>query len=151
MEKFLEHPLFQFIQYALIGGMNVLIDFAILNLCSYITGITKGWPLVIFNVISFAAYSTNGYFFNRKFTFKTEGNFHTYIKYVSVLGIGMILNSFLLLMLTRKNFLLIWNPSIPLQKSNRIWMNISKLIASMTTGILSFLINKFVVFKKVQA
>ncbi|WP_251860567.1 GtrA family protein [Clostridium sp. Marseille-Q2269] len=127
----------QFIKYASIGVLNVLIDFLILNLLWFITGIYSGNINYLFKVISFSAYSMSGYFLNRKFTFKSNSS--SYIQYASVIGIAAILNSIILSNLSSYNLLNV---------SQIIWSNISALIASMCTGILSFLINKLFVFKK---
>jgi putative flippase GtrA len=127
----------QFILYALIGGLNVLLDFGFLNIMMILTGINKGYMLFVFNALSFIVYSTNGYLLNKKFTFKSSQN--SYFKYISVLGTAMILNGIILSNLTLHNFASV-NPLL--------WANISKLIASMTTGTLSFIVNKFFVFKK---
>ncbi len=126
----------QFIKYTLIGGINVLIDFGILNILWIITGIYQGYINYLFKFISFTAYSTNGYFMNKKFTFKSNNN--SYFKYISVLAVTAILNAFILSNLSMHNFF---------NFRTIIWSNISALIASISTGIISFLINKIFVFK----
>ncbi|KYH34770.1 GtrA-like protein [Clostridium tepidiprofundi DSM 19306] len=141
--------IFQFIKYGIIGGLNFLIDFSVVKVLSLLTGVTSGLILSLFNLVSFFLYSINGYILNRKFTFKTEGNKKSYIKYASVLGIAMIANSIILIALTSKNPLI--KPSLSSEQIeilNNRWLSISKLIASMTTGVFSFLINKFFVFNK---
>ena len=103
----------EFIKYASIGALNVLIDFLVLNLLWSFTGMYK------------------------KFTFKTKDS--SYIQYASVIGIAAILNGIILSNLSSYNLLNV---------SQVLWSNISELIASMGTGILSFLINKFFIFKR---
>lgn len=122
--------------YALIGGSNVIIDFTILNILWKITGIYKGAINILFKAISFTAYSINGYYWNKKYTFKGEGS---YLKFASVMGTAAMLNAIILSIMSNKNILGI---------SQILWANISALTASMTTGIGSFLINKFYIFKK---
>lgn len=126
----------QFIKYSLIGGLNVIIDFAILNLLWFSTACYEGRINYLFKFISFCAYSTNGYFMNKKFTFKSKES--SYFKYISVIGIAALLNGIILSNLTIHNFL---------NLKSVLWANISALVASITTGIISFLINKFLVFK----
>ncbi|WP_396276425.1 GtrA family protein [Haloimpatiens lingqiaonensis] len=129
--------LLQFITYALIGGSNELINLGILNFLTYITGIYYNkLILFIFEFISFIAYSINGYFLNKKFTFKVKNS--SYFKYASVLGTSAIFNTLLFITLNAHN---IFN------LSNSLWLNLSKVIASMTIGIITFLVNKFFVFK----
>jgi putative flippase GtrA len=136
--------IFQLIKYGIIGGVNFLIDFSVVKILSILTGINSGFPLFFFNLISFFIYSINGYFMNKKFTFKTKGDKKSYIKYASVLGIAMLANSAILITLTHNNLL------ISSGISNDQWLSISKLIASITTGIFSFLINKFFIFNEKQ-
>lgn len=130
--------LFQFIKYSLVGGSNELINLAVLNLLTKITGIYHEKKyLVLFEFIAFVLYSINGYFWNKKFTFKAKGN--SYLKYASVLGTSAIFNVLMFITLNAHN---VFN------LSNEIWLNISKLTASITVGIVTFLVNKFFVFKK---
>ncbi|MGO5093818.1 GtrA family protein [Clostridium sporogenes] len=127
----------EFIKYVSIGALNVIIDFSVLNLLWFFTGLYSGNINYLFKLISFSIYSINGYTLNKKFTFKTKNS--SYIQYASVIGIAAILNGIILSNLSSYNFLNV---------SQVIWSNISALIASMSTGILSFLINKFFIFKK---
>ncbi|AJD30518.1 MULTISPECIES: GtrA family protein [Clostridium] len=127
----------EFIKYASIGALNVLIDFLVLNLLWSFTGMYSGNINYLFKLISFSIYSINGYFLNKKFTFKTKDS--SYIQYASVIGIAAILNGIILSNLSSYNLLNV---------SQVLWSNISELIASMGTGILSFLINKFFIFKR---
>ncbi|NFV12898.1 GtrA family protein [Clostridium sp. FAM 1755] len=127
----------EFIKYVSIGVLNVIIDFSVLNLLWFFTGLYSGNINYLFKLISFSIYSINGYTLNKKFTFKTKNS--SYIQYASVIGIAAILNGIILSNLSSYNLLNV---------SQVIWSNISALIASMSTGILSFLINKFFIFKK---
>lgn len=129
--------LFQLIKYALIGAINVLVDFSILEILMVITGIYKGFYLAVFNGISFIVYSINGYNLNKRFTFKSKKS--SYFKYAATLFCTMILSSFILSTLTLYN---IFNLK-PI-----LWASIVKLFASMTTGILNFTINKLFIFKE---
>lgn len=134
----MKETIIQFIIYGTIGGLNVIIDFSFLNLMMYLTGIQKGFMLFIFNVMSFFMYSTSGYFLNKKFTFKNNTS-TSYYKYIAVLGSAMIVNGIILSTLSLHNLLNV---------SPLLWANICKLIASITTGTVSFIVNKLYVFKK---
>lgn len=132
-----QNNLLQFITYALIGGSNVLINLCVLNLLTFLTGIYSNiLVLFLFEFIAFITYSISGYFLNKKFTFKSNEN--SYLKYISVLGGSAILNSILFITINSHN---IFN------LSNKLWLNLSKLTTSMIIGIITFLINKFFVFK----
>jgi len=140
----------QLIKYALVGATNMIIEFSILNLLSYTTGITHGKMLFVFNFIAFCVYSVCGYKLNKKFTFQETSHKKAYFQYASVLFFIMIINSFLLILLTGHNPLIhhhIYRVA-NIVKLNHLWFNICILIDSMTVGLLGFLINKFFVFNK---
>jgi len=104
-----QQSLAQFIKYALVGGTNTIIDIAILNILSYTTGITHGKMLLVFNIIAFLVYFIFGFKLNNKFTFKdslrgtSSSSEKAYFQYSSVLFVSMIINSFMLILLTRRN------------------------------------------------
>lgn len=134
----MKETLIQFIKYALIGGSNVIIDFGFLNIIMHVTGIHKGFMLLVFNILSFFIYSANGYFWNKKFTFKSHSK-ASYYGYIAVLGSAMLVNGLLLSVFSLHNLLNV---------SPVLWANICKFAASLITGTASFILNKTVVFKK---
>jgi len=139
----------QFIKYGIVGGSNTIIDIAVLNILSYTTGITHGKTLFLFNIIAFSIYSICGYNLNKKFTFKENATKNAYFQYASVLFITMILNSFILVHLTRRNPLIrLMHHHRNIVHLNHLWLNMSMIIGSIILGILGFLINKFFVFNK---
>lgn len=141
--------LVQFFKYSLIGGLNVTIDVVMLNILSYATGITRGKMLFVFNIIAFCVYSICGYILNKKFTFKKTSEESAYFGYASVLFVSMILNSFMLVLLTSHNPLIhLMHHQRNIMKLNHLWLNISMLIGSIIIGIGAFLINKFYIFNK---
>ena len=127
----------QMISYALVGTVNFLVDFSIVNILMYLFKIYSGKFLALFNIISFFAYSTTGYFLNRAFTFKSHNS--SYVKYVTVLGISMLADSLILSTLTLYNIFNI---------NKILWANIVKLFSFMVTGTACFIINKFIIFKE---
>jgi len=148
-ENITKQSLAQLLTYALVGATNIIIDLIILNILSYTTGITHGKMLFVFNIISFSVYSICSYNLNKKFTFKETSKEKAYFKYASVLFFSMILNSFMLIFLTRRNPLIhIMHHTKNIIKLNHLWLNISILTGSIIIGILGFLINKFFVFNK---
>jgi len=141
--------LVQFVKYALVGATNVIIDVIILNILSYTTGITHGKMLFVFNIIAFCIYSICGYNLNKKFTFSDTAPKKAYFQYSSVLFFSMILNSFMLVLLTSRNPLIhLMHHQRNIMKLNHLWLNISMLLGSMMIGVFGFLINKFFVFNK---
>jgi putative flippase GtrA len=139
----------QFIKYALVGAINIIIEILILNILSYTTGITSGKMLFLFNIIAFSVYSLCGYELNKRFTFKETSPEKAYFQYASVLFFSMLLNSFMLVLLTSNNPLLhLIHNHRNIVKLNHLWFNIVILIDSITIGLLGFSINKFFVFNK---
>lgn len=139
----------QFIVYALIGASNMIIEFTILNILSYATGITRGKMLFVFNIIAFCVYSICGYLLNKKYTFRETSFNNAYFQYASVLFFSMIINSFLLILFTSHNPLIQpLHHHINIVKLNHLWFNICILMDSMTIGFLGFLINKFFIFNR---
>ncbi|QGU95317.1 GtrA family protein [Clostridium bovifaecis] len=128
--------LIQLITYGLIGGSNVLINLIIINILSHITGIYSGITMYIFYGISFVAYSINGYYLNRKFTFTSKSS--SYFKYASVLAVSAFCNSTLCTILTFFNIFSV---------SEVLWLNFSVIFSSIAVGILTFIVNKYFVFK----
>lgn len=128
----------QLIKYGSIGFINFLINLGILNLLMYITNIASGFTFYIFIAISFIVYSTNGYFMNKKFTFKYRNKKNPYFQYLAVMGTAAFFNATIISALTLFNIFKL-NP--------RIWANIIILFASVVTGLCSFLINKLVIFR----
>ncbi len=70
----------EFIKYASIGALNVLIDFLVLNLLWFFTGMYSGTINYLFKLISFSIYSINGYFLNKKLIFYLISHFEYFAK-----------------------------------------------------------------------
>lgn len=134
------NTLLQFIYYALIGGSTFLIDIMVMNILWKVTGKSIGNINYIFKLISFIIYSSIGYQLNKKITFKSDNsNKSSYFKYASVVGILSLVDAIVVSNLTQLN---IWSIN------NTLWANICNFGSSATTGIIGFLINKLVIFKK---
>jgi putative flippase GtrA len=102
------------------------------------TEIYKGNMLFLFQFVAFFAYSINGYFLNKKFTFKDGKRKNPYLAYIAVMGPAAMFSALLIRTLTLYN---IFN------LSSSLWANIVIIFASISIGFISFLINKFLVFK----
>ena len=63
----------QFIKFLLVGVLNTGIDFGVLNLLMFSTGITSGFYYPIFKAISFICGVINSYIWNKRWTFQ-KGN-----------------------------------------------------------------------------
>lgn len=132
--------LFQFISYALVGGSTYLIDIIVMNTLWTISGKSVGNINYLFKLISFIIYSTVGFQLNKRITFDSKKSGKTsYLQYISVVGLLSLVDAVVVSKLTLIN---LWSLKL------RTWANICNLTSSATTGILGFLINKFIVFDK---
>ena len=132
----------QFAKYGLIGVLNTLLDFSILNLLSYSTKIYQGSWLALFNFFAFFIANINSYFWNKYWTFESQekSKNQEFAKFFGVSVIGYLLNTFILLGITAIN------PIFHLGASQ--WENVAKLISTIAYLIWNFFGYKFFVFKK---
>lgn len=135
---------FQFIRFAMVGSMGVVIDFAVLNLLSLATGITSGNGIIPLNVISFGTALTFSFFFNKRWTFKDFSPVELPKKFTLFLLIslmGLTINTIGVRIIST-------NISLPLDIHPQLWLNIAKVIATGASGLWNFLGYKNLVFKK---
>ncbi len=134
----------QFSKFVLIGGINTVIDFAVLNIEIKLTGITSGSGLFVLNTISFFVAVINSYFMNKYWTFhditrkREETKFAQFIA-VSVVGSGI--NSSIVAGIT--TFVAPMFGVSPV-----LWANIAKLLATGISLVWNFVGYKLFVFKK---
>ncbi|MFN3301640.1 MAG: GtrA family protein [Patescibacteria group bacterium] len=64
----------QFFKFLITGANNTGLDFLVLNLLMLAFRIYKGWPIILFNIISFSIAVTNSYLINRFWTFRLDEN-----------------------------------------------------------------------------
>ncbi|MBI2355655.1 MAG: GtrA family protein [Candidatus Doudnabacteria bacterium] len=134
----------QFIRFAIVGAVNTLLDFAILNLLSWATGIYEGNGIIPLNVISFTVAVVNSYFLNKAWAFKDraseeQGKKFTLFLIVSV--IGAIINTATVRIVSTNI-----DPMFGL--SQELWLNAAKVIATGLSLVWNFIGYKVFVFKK---
>lgn len=136
---------YQIIKFCEVGILNTLIDFGVLNLLVWITGITSGLSIAILNAFSFLVAITNSYFWNKWWTFekkeKATGKEFSHFLIISTVGIGI--NTSIVYLGT--TFI------APIAGvSSGAWINIIKVIATTLSMVWNFLGYKLLVFKDKQ-
>jgi len=135
---------FQLAKFGAVGAANFAVDFGVLNLLIFITGVANGWGFTLFKSISFIVAVTNSFFWNKKWTFGKKGQKDTgreFAQFLLVSVIGLLLNAGLAS--------LIVNLIGPLGGIGlKTWANIGTAAASIFVLVWNFLGYKFFVFKK---
>ncbi len=137
----------QFSKFVVIGLMNTAIDFSILNLLMWQTGIYKGKWIILLNAIAFTVAVINSYFWNKYWTFRAKeadepGEIaKEFSQFIVVTLIGLAINSGIVYGVT--TFI---PPFFGL--SLELWANLAKAAATGLSLIWNFIGYKFIVFKK---
>ena len=132
----------QFIKFILVGVLNTGIDFGVLNLLMFSTGITSGFYYPIFKAISFTCGVTNSYIWNKRWTFKKGKDLEKkeFSKFftISLIAFGVNIGAASILV----------NIVGPIGGiSSYAWANISALAAAGFTTFINFFGYKYLVFK----
>ena len=135
----MQQVLRQIIKFVVVGISNTLVDLAVLNLLIFLTGIASGAGFSFFKAVSFLFAVTNSYFWNRRWTFRSDKQVFTQFFVVST--IGLLLN-----VGTASFFVNILGPQFGL--SETIWANVGAVGGTLVVMTWNFLGYKFVVFRK---
>jgi putative flippase GtrA len=134
----------EIIRFAVIGVINTGIDFVILNILIWATGIKEGNGLIPLNAISFTCAVINSYYMNKRWAFKdgSQGqNGRKFSVFLIVSIIGIVINT-LVLRVVSTNI----HPMFGL--SQTLWTNVAKLLATGVSLVWNFIGYKLFVFKK---
>jgi putative flippase GtrA len=134
----------QFLRFAVVGGINTGVDFAVYNLLLWATGIEKGEKIIVLNVISFSVAVINSYFLNKWWAFKDQEKSEQAKKFTLFLlvsVIGAAINSGTVYYITTY---------VPVMfgLSPKLWANAAKIVATGLSLIWNFVGYKLFVFKK---
>lgn len=129
-------------RFAVIGVLNTVLDFAILNLLINTTGFNSGSGFVLIKAISFIVAVTNSYYWNKYWTFefkqKVEKEFVQFFL-VSIVGLGLNLGAAALVV----------NVIGPVGEIDlTAWANLGALAGTFAGLAWNFVGYKFIVFKK---
>lgn len=135
--------IFQFIKFAIIGGMNTMLDLGILNLLIFITGIAAGVYYSVFKSISFSIAVTSSYFWNKYWTFQdfNRPQFREIMKFLFVNIIGFIVNVSIASIVVNV-------VGAPAGISANVWANIGAVSATIIGLLWNFIGMKLIVFKR---
>lgn len=135
---------FQLAKFGAVGAANFAVDFGVLNLLIFTTGIASGWTFTIYKSISFAVAVTNSFFWNKIWTFKKKGGEKAgkdFLQFILVSLIGLLINAGV------ASFIV--NILGPLGEiAPKTWANIATGVASIVVLTWNFLGYKFIVFRK---
>ena len=134
----------QFSRFVVVGFINTAINFFVLNVLSFLTGIEKGAGASLLSGISFLIANLNSYILNKKWTFKEHSAKNVarqFTKFFSVSLGGMAINIVIVGVLTTYI-------QPPFEIDGKIWLNISKAAAVGISMFWNFSGYKFMVFKK---
>lgn len=134
----------QFIRFAVIGVVNTGIDFGILNVLVWITGITAGSGLIPLNIISFTVAVINSYFLNKYWAFRDKSSGQDTRKFTIFLAVSIV--GALINTATVTGIATYVSPLFDL--SPQLWVNVAKVVATGLSLIWNFVGYKFFVFKK---
>lgn len=137
----------QFSKFVLIGFLNTAIDFTILNLLMWLTGIYKGRWIFLLNVISFSVAVVNSYLWNKFWVFKAKEADQAkeivseFSQFIVIAVIGMIINSLIVFSITT------FIPPV-FGLNPQVWANLAKALATGVSLLWNFTGYKLIVFKK---
>jgi len=137
--------IYQIARFAEVGVMNTFIDFGILNLLIWITGVTSGMAIAPLNAFSFLCATSNSYYWNKSWTFSSsepkKASGKEFVQFLIISAIGIAINTGIVVLGTI--FILPW-----FSLSAGAWANVMKLLATFVSMVWNFLGYKFIVFKK---
>jgi putative flippase GtrA len=131
------------VRFGVVGALNTLIDFAVLNLLLALFGVTRGWPLVLCNAAAFLTASLNSYFLNKNWTFVQKGraSLRQYLAFLALAAAGLLINSLVL-------YLLVTGFTRPSWLTPTLWVNVAKAGVSGASIAWNYLACRYVVFGK---
>jgi putative flippase GtrA len=130
--KFTLSEIWQFLRFCVVGSLNAIIDFAVLDLLLWIYPTSDTTKILLFNSIAVLLAATNSFFWNKYWTFRNRQpiSMAEIGRFVVVAGATAALNDALMLLLT------LLFPRV--MNSSLIGANLLKLGAILGTTSVSF-------------
>ena len=137
--KFLkDRHLKRFAKFSIVGSFNFFIDITILNSLSYITGFNKGIFAAVFSAISFIVANISSYQMNKRWAFKNNSENSRYKIFLTISIVGVFINA-----------IVVYNFTTHINQpyfSDIMWLNISKIIATLLVVFFNYFGYKKYVF-----
>ena len=137
--------LVQFAKFCMISFSNLVIDFGILNLLIYYSGVAEGVLYSVFKAASFILANVNGYAWNKFWTFQSngaEGWMNQLIKFFAVVGVGLVIN------VAVASYVVAEFGGSGGSISSTVWANIGAAVSLIFTLFWNFFGLKHLVFEK---
>ena len=137
--------LVQFAKFCVISFSNLVIDFGILNLLIYYSGVAEGVLYSVFKAASFLLANVNGYAWNKFWTFRSrevEGWLKQFIRFFAVVGVGLVIN------VTVASYVVAEFGGSGGSISSTLWANIGAAVSLIFTLFWNFFGLKYLVFEK---
>ncbi len=137
--------LVQFAKFCVISFSNLVIDFGILNLLIYYSGVAEGVLYSVFKAASFLLANVNGYAWNKSWTFRSrevEGWLKQFIRFFAVVGVGLVIN------VTVASYVVAEFGGSGGSISSTLWANIGAAVSLIFTLFWNFFGLKYLVFEK---
>jgi len=135
---------FQFAKFLTVGFANTAVDFGILNMLMWSSGIYSGKTILLFNSISFLVAVIHSYIWNKLWTFKAKSKANIasqFLAFVVVSFIGLLINGIIVYLVST-----LIKPLLGLKIE--LWTNAGKVLATIVSLIWNFIGYKLIVFKK---
>lgn len=123
----------QLLRFAVVGVLNTLIDFGVLNGLLWLDGYHLGWRLAVCNGLAFAAANGNSYLLNKRWTFGDAQPISVCQVglFAGLTSIGMVINSLVIYLLTFSGW-------APLSLPAVAWINVAKVAATFASMAWNF-------------
>jgi putative flippase GtrA len=85
----------RFVRFATVGVFNTVCDTSIIMTLAYLMGIYKGWPIILFNTVSFSITMIASYFINRSWSFESPipPSRREFVSFTAVLLSSLVVNT----------------------------------------------------------
>lgn len=137
--------LVQFAKFCTISFSNLVIDFGILNLLIYYSGVAEGILYSVFKAASFLLANVNGYAWNKFWTFRSrevEGWMKQFIRFFGVVGVGLVIN------VAVASYVVAEFGGSGGSISSTVWANIGAAVSLVFTLFWNYFGLKYLVFEK---